>query len=122
MIRSKSLIICFFFCIWRCIQCRQLVELKLDQPSPKQRVSIGTTTYFCINTDFNLLSSLYKQVNIYAIISNAKDEFDWHTVRGKSSDDFHSNVQSALTKILDPKHEYNLDSTLNDELNLGKFT
>lgn len=54
---------------------------------------------FCINdnSEGTLFSSTYEEINIY--VKNVKDNFDWHVVKGKSTDDFYVNFKSFVQYI-----------------------
>jgi hypothetical protein len=74
-------------------------------------VKRGETAHFCLTADSSILSSLYEDVNIYVVVYQNKYEFQWHSVRGKSSDDFHTNVVSLITRY---NPDYKIDSSLGD--------
>jgi hypothetical protein len=54
---------------------------------------------FCINdnSEGTIFSSTYEEINIY--VKNVKDNFDWHVVKGKSTDDFYLNFKSFVQYI-----------------------
>ena len=81
------------------------IVLSAGQPMVDFVTSGGTTYSICLNQEnqFSVLA-IFSQLNI-EVVAPSSYRFQWHSVKGVSSDDFHSNIQRYVYRMFGTDEE-----------------
>ena len=84
-------------------------EIKLNQPL-RAIVPKHSTNSYCLNDidqdDILFEFIKFKEINVYVnTAGKIHHQFDWHAVKGKSTDDFHSNIKYLVFTLFQVEEE-----------------